>query len=120
MDILLDHNGDLYISPKGDIALKNSVSQKIRIKLLWFEGEWKWNREKGMPYIESLLVKNPDTEYFEGIIRSKIFEVDEITEVRDVSITYDNKTRNAVIRYTAITDTETIKEEVVLRCPVME
>ena len=29
MDILLDSNGDLYISPVGDIVLKNSVAQKI-------------------------------------------------------------------------------------------
>lgn len=112
MDILLDSNGDLYISPVGDIVLKNSVAQKIRIKLLWFEGEWKWNKEEGMPYRESLLIKNPDTDYFEGVVRQKIFEVDEITEVKEVSVTFDKKTRGAVIKYTALTDYETIKEEV--------
>lgn len=120
MDILLDSNGDLFLSPKGDIVLGDSVAQKIRIKLLWLEGEWKWDREKGMPYMESLLVKNPDTDFFEGVIRSKIFEVDEITEVKEVSVTYDNKSRKAVIRYTALTDYETIKEEVAIRCPSTE
>ena len=120
MDILLDSNGDLFLSPKGDILLRDSVAQKIRIKLLWLEGEWKWDREKGMPYKESLLIKNPDTDFFEGVIRSKIFEVDEITEVKEVSVTYDNRTRTAVIRYTALTDYETIKEEVAITCPVTE
>ena len=117
MDIVLNSNGDLFLSPKGDIALADSVAQKIRIKLLWLEGEWKWDREKGMPYMNSLLVKNPDTAFFEGVIRSKIFEVDEVTAVKDVSITYDNRTRKAVIRYTALTDYETLKEEVAITCP---
>ena len=75
MDLLLDSTGDLYISSKGDVILKNSVAQKIRIKLLWLEGEWKWNKEEGIPYRESLFIKNPDTDYFAGIVRQKIFEV---------------------------------------------
>lgn len=120
MDILLDSAGDLYVSPSGDIAVGNSVAQKIRIKLLWFEGEWQWNVEEGMPYKESLFVKNPDTNYFENVIRSAIFEIEEITEIKEVEVIFDKKTRSATIRYTALTDYETLKEEVKIRCQVME
>lgn len=120
MDILLDKNGDLFVSPQGDIGLGNSVAQKIRIKLLWFVNEWKWDIEEGMPYREGLLVKNPDISYFEGIVRGTIFEVDEVTEVKDVEIVCDIKTRSATIKYTAITDYETIKEEVNIRCQITE
>lgn len=120
MDILLDTDGDLHITKEGDIAIDNSVAQKIRIKLLWFEGEWRWNTEEGMPYMSDLLVKNPDTDYLEGIIRSTIFEVDEVTEVREVKITINKQTRNAVIQYVALTDYETIKEEVKIRCQITE
>ena len=121
MDILLDKTGDMYINPeKGDIELKNSVAQKIRIKLLWFEGEWKWNREEGMPYFSDILVHNPDTRYIREIVRKKIFEVDEVVKVDDISVTVDKRTRKAVIRYTAYTDFETIKEEVEIRCQIME
>lgn len=112
MDILLDSSGDMFVSEKGDIAIENSVAQKIRIKLLWFEGEWRWNEEEGLPYLDSLLIKNPDTDYFEGVVRGKIFEVDEVTEVRNVAVTFDKQSRSATIRYTAVTDYETIKEEV--------
>ncbi len=114
MDILLDSKGDLYISPEGDIALGNSVAQKIRIRLLWFEGEWKWDVDEGLPYMSDLLVKNPDVDTFESIVRAKIFEVDEVTDVKAVLVDYDRQTRIAVIRYTALTDYETIKEEVKL------
>lgn len=114
MDILLDSNGDLYVSPQGDIALGNSVAQKIRIRLLWFEGEWRWDVDEGLPYMSDLLIKNPDIDTFESMVRSKIFEVEEVTDVREVLIAYDRQTRIATIRYTALTDYETIKEEVKL------
>ena len=112
MDILLDRSGDLYVSPGGDIALGNSVAQKIRIKLLWFEAEWRWNREEGLPWFEYLLRKNPDTDYLEAAVRSRIFEVTKVTDVRDVRVTLDRKTRSGTIRFTALTDQETIREEV--------
>lgn len=112
MDILLDRSGDLYISPSGDIALGNSVTQKIRIKLLMFENEWRWDREEGLPYYEYLLQKNPDTDYLEAAVRAKIFEVTEVTDVRDVRVTLDPRTRTGSIRFVALTDQETIREEV--------
>lgn len=112
MDIVLDNMGDMYVSKNGDIRIENSVAQKIRIKLLWFEAEWRFDKEEGMPYKESLLIKNPDMDYFESVVREKIFEVEEVTEVREVVVTYDKKNRSACIRYTAMTDYETIKEEV--------
>ena len=114
MDMLLDSSGDLYISPNGDIVLENSVTQKIRIRLLWFKSEWRWDVDEGLPYMENLLIKNPDIDIFESLVRAKIFEVDEVTEVKDVGICYDRQTRRAVIRYTACTDYVVIKEEVEL------
>lgn len=112
MDIILDKSGDLLITPEGDIKLENSVAQKIKIRLRWFEGEWRWDEEEGLPYYGELLIKNPDTDYFESVIREKIFEVDEVTDVKDVQVLVDSKTRSAVIKFTALTDLETIKEEV--------
>ncbi len=119
MDILLDCSGDLYVSPNGDILLENSVAQKIRIRLLWFLEEWRWNREEGLPYMESLLIKNPDTDYFERLVREKIFEVDEVTDVREVAVWY-GADRTAVIKYEAVTDLETVREEVRIRCQITE
>lgn len=115
IDILLKSDGDLYISPNGNIQLGESVSQKIKIKLKWFEGEWRWDTDEGLPYLSDLLIKNPDTDYFESVIREKIFEVVEVTDVRDVSVTFNTESRAAVIRFVACTEQETIKEEVKLQ-----
>ena len=112
-DILLDNGGDIAINEDGDIVLEDSVKQKVMIRLNWLDGEWKWDTEEGLPYLSELMgVKNPDTDHFESLVREKIFEVTEITEVDDVSLTYDRKTRKAILNFKALTDTETIKEEV--------
>ena len=51
MDILLDPSGDLFVGKNGDIALGESVAQKIKIRLKWFAAEWRWNRDEGLPYV---------------------------------------------------------------------
>lgn len=114
MDILLSPDGDLFLTEKGDISLVESVAQKIKIRLRWWLGEWRWDEDEGLPYRDDLFIKNPDTDGFEMAVREKIFEIDEITEVKDVSVTYDRKTRVGKIKFEALTDTETIKEEVVI------
>lgn len=111
MDILLNASGDVLISHDGDIIICNSVAQKIRIKLLWFESEWRWDADEGIPYFD-FFVKNPNIDYLESIIREKIFEVEEVTEVEEVKVIYDSKKRVAKIKYIALTDGETINEEV--------
>ena len=112
MDIMLDKKGDLAISPEGEIILGDSVAQKILIRLRWFEGEWRWDRERGLPYLDSLLVKNPDTDSFESAVSEQIFEVEEVTGIKEVSAALDGRTRRANIRFIAVTDLETIKREV--------
>ena len=112
MDILLTENGDLHLTSKGDIALSDSLAQKIKVRLKWWLGEWRWDEEEGLPYRDDIFIKNPDTDAFEMAVREKIFEIDEITDVKDVSIKYDAKSRDCKISFTALTDTETIREEV--------
>ena len=111
MDILLTADGDIFLNEKGDIVLTDSVAQKIKIRLKWWLREWRWDEEEGLPYRDELFIKNPDTDSFEMSVREKIFEVDEVTEVKDVYVTYDRKTRVGKIWFTALTDTETIREE---------
>lgn len=112
MDILLTPKGDLYVTEKGDIAIVDSVAQKIKIRLRWWLGEWRWDRDLGLPYREYLFDKNPDTDAFEMAARQKIFEVEEVTEVGDVRVVYDSRTRESALTFTAKTDKETIRGEV--------
>lgn len=112
MDILLSADGDLFLSEKGDISLTESVAQKIKIRLKWWLGEWRWDEEEGLPYRDELFIKNPDTDSFEMAVREKIFDVTEVTDVKDVTVEYDRKTRQGKIMFTAYVDNEVIREEV--------
>ena len=73
MDILLE-NGDLCFR-NGDIVLKNSVRQKINIRLKWFFQEWRWDDEVGLPYFEHIFIKNPDINQIRELIEDEIFNV---------------------------------------------
>ena len=65
-----------------------------------------------MPYFDEVFVKNPNTERIAQIIREEAAKVADITEVKDVRVIYDEKTRNAAISFTIITEYETFTEEV--------
>lgn len=113
MDILLNKSGDLFLD-RADIILANSVRQKIKIRLKWFFQEWRWDDDAGVEYFEYLFVKNPDLDHVEEMVEEQIFNVDEVTEVNEVSIEIDSLSRRACIRYEAVTDEETFREEVII------
>lgn len=55
-------------------------------------------------------MKNPDIDQIKELVEEQIFNVDEITEVNDVSIEIDSLKRSAVIRYEAVTDEKHIRK----------
>lgn len=114
MDILLTKDGDLFVGKSGDIEIENSVEQKIRIRVLWFLNEWRWQPSYGLPWMEYIFVKNPNTALFESALRDAIFSVDEVTSVEKVQVNVNGKTRKASITYVAHTDLETILGEIEL------
>lgn len=61
-------------------------------------------------HILNIFCENPDIDQIKELIEEQIFNVDEITEVNDVSIEIDNLKRSAVIRYEAVTDEKHIRK----------
>jgi len=112
LDILLDPGGDLKVSETGDISLTQSVRQAIRIRLLWFLGEWRLGPLVGLDYWGTVLVKNPNMVKIRQAIRNEILSVEEVTAVNDVQLLHDKKARTLTVRYEAVTDEETIRDEV--------
>lgn len=55
IDLKLDATGDLELSAAGDISATDSIVQAVRIRLLWFFGEWRLMPSLGFPYFENLL-----------------------------------------------------------------
>ena len=112
-DILLNREGDITLTPEGDILLAASPVQAVIIKLRWVFAEWVFDPEKGIPWYESILVKKPDTAGIKKILLREMLEVEEVLEVPELDIVIDPATRKAVIRFQIRTSEETYNEEVV-------
>ena len=111
-DILLTLDGDLSIDEFGDISLTDSVRQAVRIRLLWFLEEWRFAPTFGVPYFESVFIKNPSLAQIRSIIRKEVISVDEVLDARNISIDFDRVKRTARITLDIVTAEETYREEV--------
>lgn len=114
-DILLDKEGDIALNQDGDITMTDSVIQAVMIKIRWFFEEWVYDPELGIPYFESVFIKNPDLEEIEEILTEQILEIEEVTDVADMEITVDSNTRTADVTFTIETEEGVYTREVELR-----
>jgi hypothetical protein len=114
-DILTTPDGDLAVTATGDISLTDSIRQAVRIRLLWYLAEWRFAPQYGVPYFEEILVKNPGTERIKTIIRETCMSVDEIKDVRDISVKLDAKSRETLFSFVLTTDEGSWTEEVKIR-----
>lgn len=111
-DLLLTKTGDLAIGETGDISVTQSVVQAVSIRLKWVLGEWRLGPAMGFPYFEEVFVKNPNLTKIKYLLRDMVMEVDGVTNVGDVDITADPKTRTAKIAIVFSVNEKTHKEEV--------
>lgn len=112
IDLRLNAEGDLELSDAGDISVTDSIVQAVRIRLLWFFGEWRLGPGMGFPYFEHLFVKNPNEAKLRHLIRETVMEVEGVTDVTEISFSIDRKTRQAAIALAFTTDEDTFREEV--------
>ena len=111
-DLLLDKDGDLYLTPNGDISLTDSVRQAILLRLRWFLRERIFITSFGMPYYSQFLVKNPSTAVIEQLFRQQILSVSEVIRIESLSVQIDKRLRKCHVKFKAQTTQGTIEEEV--------
>ncbi|RHP63878.1 hypothetical protein DXA66_04690 [Faecalibacterium sp. OF03-6AC] len=112
IDLKLNATGDLDISAAGDISSTDSIIQAVRIRLLWFFGEWRLMPSLGFPYFENLLVKNPNESKLRHLIRETVMSVDGVKDVTDISFDIDKKNRSASVAISFTTDEDRFREEI--------
>ena len=111
-DILLDKEGDIALTVEGDIELVTSPVQEVMIKLKWYLREWVFDPEKGIPWFESILVKNPDKSGIKNLLIKEMLDIDDVLEVPQLDIIVDSLKRTAIIQFQIRTSKETYEEEV--------
>lgn len=101
---------DLALGPDGDLLIENgllslvrgadALAQRLELRLALVRGSWFLDLDQGVPYVEQVLVKNPDIDAVAAVLRAECLKE---TEVRDatVTVTLDRSTRSATARVVA-------------------
>ena len=97
-DILLQDN-DLMIIDNAE-----RVAQQILITLRFWYGEWFLDTTQGVPYLEYILIKNPNENHIRQILTEAILSVEGVENVTGMSLDYDVKNRRLFVEYSATTD----------------
>ncbi len=99
MDILLDDTGDVAFSNQPTITASKDLdlSQRLRIRLGTFEGEWFTNVEFGVPWFSQVLGKNRSKAVVDAIIQEQVYLEPDVLSIRKFTSTLDKSQR----RYTA-------------------
>ena len=106
MDLLLDSQGDLDIST-GDLQLTTggeAIAQHLRIRLQFFLGEWFLDSRIGIPFFQSILIKNPATNVVRSIFRAAILSTPGVISLSELTIDFDGPTRTLAVAFTAETE----------------
>ena len=114
LDLLLSPEGDLCISEAGDIGLTNSIRQAVRIRLQWFFDEWRFAPQFGVPYLEEILVKNPNRERIRQLVRDEAASVDGVVDAKNVSVAIDRQSRTASVSLDVVAAEGAYREEVLI------
>lgn len=88
-------NGDLYLTSGIE-----AVRQRLRQDLRMFLGEWFLDLDYGVPYFQDILVKNPNPQIVEGIIKIKILESPGVLELTAFSADINNASRQLTVDFT--------------------
>lgn len=98
---LLIVDGDLVltsdVNPVGTDPVLQGVLQNISLAL----GEWFLDLSAGLPWLQQILVKNPDQSKIDAILRSAILATPGIVRLNSYSFDLSLKTRSGTIRFSA-------------------
>ena len=92
-DIAVDVNiSDIVLTDDGDIMLIDNaerVAQQIVISLRFWLGEWFLDTSLGVPYLEYVLVKNPNINHVRQVIAEAIMQVTGVSKVEWLDFDYE-------------------------------
>lgn len=117
VDIALHANDHDILIKDGDFLLIDNaerVAQQIKVKLLTFIGEWFLDTTWSVPYLEYILVKQPNQELIKQILSEQILSVDDVKSLNALELDYQVKVRTLIINYEVSTEYGLITRKEVL------
>lgn len=106
---LVVQNGDLMIVSNGE-----RVAQQVLITLREWLGEWFLKTSDGVPYLEYILVKNPNEAHVRQILSEAIQSVEGVKGVTELEFVFNRILRTLTVSYEIATDYGFITKKEVL------
>lgn len=106
LDIALDaKTHDLVIRDGDFLHIDNAerVAQQIKIQLLTWYGEWFLDITHGVPYLDYILVKNPNFTLIRQVLMEQIQKVTDVDSVDSLEIEYNAKARKIQVDFAVST-----------------
>lgn len=109
-------SNDLVIKNNDLILIDNAerVAQQVLITLRFWLGEWFLDTREGVPYLEYILVKNPNMSHIKQILTEKIKSVDGVNSIVSLDFDFRRITRELYVDFEVDTDYGLITERAVL------
>ena len=108
-DIVLDADNSLFMIDNAE-----RVAQQIVITLRFWYGEWFLDTSDGTPYLEYILVKNPNMSHIRQILTERIQSVEGVIAVNEMNLDFDRQARSLIVDYEANTNYGLLTEKVIL------
>lgn len=93
---LVVSNGDLQLV-MDDAAIRQSVLQTLQT----FAGEWFLDTSVGIPYFQSIFVRNPNLDLIQAYFQNAITNVPGIASLNGFNFDYTNSNRQLAISFQA-------------------
>ena len=106
---LVVRNGDLMIVNNGE-----RVAQQVLITLREWLGEWFLKTSDGVPYLEYILVKNPNEAHVRQVLSEAIQSVEGVKDVTELEFAFNRILRTLTVSYEIDTDYGFITKKEVL------
>lgn len=106
MDIALSTTTHDLVFTDGELTTVSSldaIAQHVKVRLLFFKGEWELNLDEGVPYWTDILVIGPDLRAIESLLRQVVLGTPGITSIVSFSIAHDRANRTLEATFEAIT-----------------
>lgn len=109
-------SNDLVIKNNDLILIDNAerIAQQVLITLRFWLGEWFLDTREGMPYLEYVLVKNPNMSHIRQILTEKIQSIEGVKSIVSLNFDFRRVTRELYVDFEVDTDYGLITERAVL------
>ena len=109
-------SSDLVIKNNDLILIDNAerVAQQVLITLRFWLGEWFLDTRQGVPYLEYVLIKNPNMSHIRQILTEKIQSVEGVKSIVSLNFDFRRVTRELYVDFEIDTDYGLITERAVL------